>query len=279
MTVESTTGLLRIGKVCDQLRDEFPDISVSKLRFLADKGIVVPSRTHSGYRMYSADQVDAIRQALRMQRDEFLPLKIIKAELAVRLQQGRDGADSRASASSGGAAPTLTGVISDAARRAARARNSVSEMPSIDLSTLTREADVAPEFVDDCRANDIIVGVRDDEGVHRFSTDDVEMVKLAASLQRLGIDVRHLRQTVAAMARQGALIEQLAATSLRAPGDAVRERALADIDALTSQLSEFMRIAFVRDVRESTQRITGTGPASRGGASAHQNSAQAAKLL
>src|SRR5690349_4384448 len=74
--------LLTIGTVCGRLRDEFPDVSISKIRYLEDQGLLNPRRTQGGYRLFSEDDVDRLETILRLQRDEFLPLRVIKEELA-----------------------------------------------------------------------------------------------------------------------------------------------------------------------------------------------------
>src|SRR5690242_5783682 len=73
---------LTIGAVCKQLEREFPDISISKIRYLEDQKLLSPRRTQGGYRLYSAGDVDRLRTILRLQRDEFLPLRVIRQELA-----------------------------------------------------------------------------------------------------------------------------------------------------------------------------------------------------
>src|SRR4051794_24946664 len=73
---------LTIGAVCKQLEREFPDISISKIRYLEDQKLLTPRRTQGGYRLYSAPDVDRLRTILRLQRDEFLPLRVIRQELA-----------------------------------------------------------------------------------------------------------------------------------------------------------------------------------------------------
>ena len=73
--------LLTIGSVVDRLRGEFPDISVSKLRYLEEQGLVTPRRTKAGYRLYSQDDFKRLVRVLAMQRDEYLPLKVIRREL------------------------------------------------------------------------------------------------------------------------------------------------------------------------------------------------------
>src|SRR3954451_4422932 len=73
---------LTIGAVCRRLQDEFPDISISKIRYLEDQGLVSPRRTQGGYRLFTEDDVDRLETILRLQRDEFLPLRVIRQELA-----------------------------------------------------------------------------------------------------------------------------------------------------------------------------------------------------
>src|SRR5204862_4954326 len=73
--------LLRIGEVVRRLADEFPDISISKIRYLEDEGLLAPRRTQGGYRLFSEDDLERLRTILRLQREEFLPLRVIKDEL------------------------------------------------------------------------------------------------------------------------------------------------------------------------------------------------------
>src|SRR5436190_9108147 len=74
--------LLTIGTVCRRLQAEFPDISISKIRYLEDQGLLAPRRTEGGYRLFSDDDVERLETILRLQRDEFLPLRVIRQELA-----------------------------------------------------------------------------------------------------------------------------------------------------------------------------------------------------
>jgi len=77
----SRSRLLTIGTVCDRLQDEFPDVSISKIRYLEDQGLLNPRRTQGGYRLFSEDDVERLETILRLQRDEFLPLRVIRDEL------------------------------------------------------------------------------------------------------------------------------------------------------------------------------------------------------
>src|SRR5262245_65013127 len=78
----SRRQLLTIGEVCNRLQDEFPDVSISKIRYLEDQGLLNPRRTEGGYRLFSEDDVERLETILRLQRDEFLPLRVIREELA-----------------------------------------------------------------------------------------------------------------------------------------------------------------------------------------------------
>ncbi len=73
---------MTIGAVCKALEQEFPDISISKIRYLEDQKLLTPRRTPGGYRLYSPSDVQRLRTILRLQRDEFLPLRVIRQELA-----------------------------------------------------------------------------------------------------------------------------------------------------------------------------------------------------
>ena len=83
----TTTASMRIGAVVDALKAEFPDVSVSKVRFLEGEGLIHPTRTASGYRQFTNADVEQVRYILRQQRDHFLPLKVIKEKL-VGLERG-----------------------------------------------------------------------------------------------------------------------------------------------------------------------------------------------
>src|SRR4026209_3065348 len=78
-----------IGAVCRLVADEFPDISISKIRYLEDQGLLAPRRTQGGYRLFTEDDVDRLQTILRLQRDEFLPLRVIRHELTAPTRQPR----------------------------------------------------------------------------------------------------------------------------------------------------------------------------------------------
>ncbi|MGH3104795.1 MAG: MerR family transcriptional regulator, partial [Gaiellaceae bacterium] len=81
--------LLTIGTVCRRLKPEYPDISISKIRYLEDQGLLTPRRTQGGYRLFSEDDVERLRTILQLQRDEFLPLRVIRQELSAQGARGK----------------------------------------------------------------------------------------------------------------------------------------------------------------------------------------------
>ena len=98
---------LTIGAVCKQLDREFPDISISKIRYLEDQKLLAPRRTPGGYRLYAPADVDRLRTILRLQRDEFLPLRVIRQELAAGRTDTEVARPEAASESRGGARRTF----------------------------------------------------------------------------------------------------------------------------------------------------------------------------
>lgn len=257
MTSGTEERRYRIGQVCELLREEFPDISISKLRFLQDKGIVEPERTPGGYRMYSSRDIAALRVALHMQRDQFMPLRVIREELRRRLDAAPSAAaggrsDALASSGTGMSRPVGTMPTAGAVRLG-------EDEQLVSAEAVVRAAGITHEFLEACRGADIVTGRRDADGLVLYTSDEVGLVTLAKALSELGLDVRHLRQAAMAMSRQGAIVEQYASAMLRAPRDDSRERALRTVETLTGQLAEFLRIAFVRDVKLMTARATGTG--------------------
>src|SRR6476619_4000198 len=82
MATASKTRMLTIGTVCRMLKDDFPDISISKIRYLEDQGLLAPRRTQGGYRLFSEEDLERLETILRLQRDEFLPLRVIRQELS-----------------------------------------------------------------------------------------------------------------------------------------------------------------------------------------------------
>jgi DNA-binding transcriptional MerR regulator len=214
-----------IGAVCERLRAEFPDISISKIRYLEDQGLLSPRRTRGGYRLFSESDVERLETILRLQRDEFLPLRVIRDSLDVR-----------------GTTP--------AKRRPPALRDPGGE---IDLPSLCQRAGITPDFARRLEEYDLVTP-RIEAGERIYRESDVEIAAACGRLARHGLDARHLRAFRTAAGRQSALLEQLVATGLRSRDLERRRAALDDLEALAGVATERAQHLLVRDLRDAAER-------------------------
>jgi DNA-binding transcriptional MerR regulator len=220
-------GLRTIGVVCEQLRDEFPDISVSKIRYLEDQGLIAPKRTRGGYRLFSPDDIERLSTILRLQRDEFLPLRVIREAL--------DG----------------PGTSADRTRR--RSVGLTEREDEIDIAELCERASVSPDFVRELEEYGVVL-CRIDAGERLYPESEADIAAACSRLARFGIDARHLRTFLTATGRQAALVEQLVAPGLRSRNPERRKSALDDLELLARVAQELSHLLFLRDVRGAVER-------------------------
>jgi DNA-binding transcriptional MerR regulator len=218
--------LRTIGSVCEELREQFPDVSVSKIRYLEDQGLISPRRTRGGYRLFAPDDIDRLTTILRLQRDEFLPLRVIREEL--------DGPGA-----------------SDRTRR--RSVGLLGREGVIDESELCERASVPPELVRQLEEFGLVVS-RSEGGERLYAESEADIAAACARLARFGVDARHLRTFLTAAGRQSALVEQIVAPGLRSRNPERRKNALEDIEALSRVSQELSHLLFVRDVRATVER-------------------------
>jgi DNA-binding transcriptional MerR regulator len=216
---------LTIGAVRDRLTDEFPDISISKIRYLEGRGLLVPRRTQSGYRLYSDDDVERLRTILRLQRDEFLPLRVIREELASpgakrRTQSRKRGAD---------------GVFA-------------TPEPEIDLRTLCERTGVDAAFVRELEDYGLLEP-RVEDGDRRYPEPDVDVVEACTRLARYGIEPRNLRALRNGASSAAGLLEQIVTPALRSRNPERRLAGLEDLEALATASQELSQLLFWRALR------------------------------
>ena len=227
-TTEPATAQPRlhtIGAVCERLRGEFPDISISKIRYLEDQGLLRPRRTRGGYRLFSEGDVERLETILRLQRDEFLPLRVIRAALDTRGTQSPK-------------------------RRSPALHDAGTE---IDLPGFCDRAGISPDFARRLEEYDLVTP-RIEAGDRIYRESDVEIAAACGRLARHGLDARHLRAFRTAAGRQSALLEQLVATGLRSRDLERRRAALDDLEALAAVATELAQHLLVRDLREASER-------------------------
>ena len=190
--------LLTIGTVCTRLQPEFPDISISKIRYLEDQGLLAPRRTQSGYRLFSEDDVERLETILRLQRDEFLPLRVIRQELASPSGAGKE-------------------------RRRRRAVGLADPDDELDLGELCERAAITSELARELEEYGLLQPRA--RGRREALPGRGRRVAVAcAKLARFGISARHLRTFRTAADREAGLLEQLVApvAALAQPGAARR---------------------------------------------------------
>jgi DNA-binding transcriptional MerR regulator len=225
---------LTIGEVLGELKEEFEDITISKIRFLESEGLIQPDRTESGYRKFSDSDIERLRYVLRTQRDRYLPLKVIREELE-QLDAGRT-VEPKApppppNGKSGGRAPAEP-VVDDLA-------------PTADLDTagLCGATGLEPAQIRSLADHGIL---RSEEP---FDGDDLRVAQAAAALIELGLEPRHLRMYRQFADREVALCEQLVGPLLKQRNPDSRRLAAERADALTRRGAELQRLLLGRDVR------------------------------
>jgi DNA-binding transcriptional MerR regulator len=218
--------MLTIGAVCRRLHDEFPDISISKIRYLEDQGLLAPRRTRGGYRLFADDDVERLETILRLQRDEFLPLRVIREELA--LPYGKDRKRRR---------PAGLAVPED----------------EIDLDELCERSGATPELAKELEDFGLLIS-RSEGGQRLYGDADADIAAACVQLQRFGIDPRHLRTFRTAADRQASLLDQLVAPALRSRNPERRASGMQDLQRLTELAQELSQLLFWRNVRDSAAR-------------------------
>jgi DNA-binding transcriptional MerR regulator len=199
MSAEPARAYFGIGEVLAQLRAEFPDVSVSKIRFLETEGLIQPARSPSGYRKFATADVERLRYILIAQRDRYLPLRVIKDQLDAG---GQDRSPRRLSR------PQV-----------------LADWPADQAGPLTRRELLEATGLDEARLAEL-----EDFGLVRrngrqYGPDALAATRAIVALDRYGVQARHLRVLRASAERETALIEQVVAPTLRQRSPGARDRA------------------------------------------------------
>ncbi|MEH3052680.1 MAG: MerR family transcriptional regulator [Patulibacter minatonensis] len=237
-----------IGAVCQTLRQEFPDISISKIRYLEDQRLLTPERTPGGYRLYSQGDIDRLRSILRMQRDEFLPLRIIRQELAAGRGTAREAAPT--------ADPRPAGTTVDGQTATGQQRQ--TNVSVLSKGSYHRQSDVLAEARADERLLKeladfgLIAGTAGKDGSTLYDDAEREIVFAAAALSRYGIGARHLRTFRSSADREAGLLQQLLGPALQSRNPERRKEAVDVLDDLAVTVSRLSHLLLVRDLRRLT---------------------------
>jgi hypothetical protein len=262
----SSAGTMSIGEVLAVLKPEFADITVSKIRFLEGAGLVRPDRSASGYRMFSEDDVARLRFVLRAQRDQYLPLRVIRQRLADLEAVGGLYAKGGPAAGEGqeGVADTSASAGGEPAAPAQRPAEGAATTPraapeaSISASGLLRSAPSDAQFTRDeiCRAAGATVeqlaelesyGLVSPRGTGErgswYNGDDLVLLRLARDLGAYGLEARHLRMYKTFAEREAALFEQVVAPLVRQRNPDARARARETLEDLADLGSRMRNLA------------------------------------
>jgi DNA-binding transcriptional MerR regulator len=227
---------LTIGAVCKALAQEFPDISISKIRYLEDQKLLAPRRTPGGYRLYTQGDVARLRTILRMQRDEFLPLRIIRQELAA----GRSGEE----------APEPGRLPREAVR---------VWRPSVSVRASAGALYSMEDVLDDTKADAELVRELEDYGVVKgelrggaryFDETEREIIAAVAELARYGVGGRNLRVFRSSADREANLLQQILAPALRSRNAQRRKEAVEALENLAAVATHLKHLLLVRDLRK-----------------------------
>ncbi|HEX4819189.1 MAG TPA: MerR family transcriptional regulator [Acidimicrobiales bacterium] len=271
---------LSIGEVLALLQEEFPDITISKIRFLESQGLLDPERTPSGYRKFYEPDIERLRWILRQQRENFLPLRVIKD----RLQSGgappaarppEPSAPAQPSSPAPTAAPTAPPRVAEPAPRPAPAptpaasrpdpvRPPLSEQPpppgpgSLDSGptavSLTRD-----ELANACGLHERTLAELERYGLITgrpmgrdtlYDEEALVVARLAASFMRFGVEARHLRMYKVSAEREASFFEQVVLPLVKQRNPAARQQAVTNLGELTS-LGESLRAAMLRQALRS----------------------------
>jgi DNA-binding transcriptional MerR regulator len=223
-----------IGTVCKALQQEFPDISISKIRYLEDQKLLAPRRTQGGYRLYNQTDIQRLRTILRLQRDEFLPLRVIRQELA----GGRSEREVAAPAPDGRSVRRTQTLVSTRDSGALYSLEDVVEETGADAG-LVRELVEYGVIKGDLRA-----------GVRYFDETEREIVRAVSELARYGVGGRNLRVFRSSADREAQLLQSILAPALRSRNPERRREAIDALENLASVTTHLKHLLLIRDLRK-----------------------------
>jgi DNA-binding transcriptional MerR regulator len=229
-----------IGAVCKALVQEFPDISISKIRYLEDQKLLTPRRTQGGYRLYTQNDITRLRTILRLQRDEFLPLRVIRQELA--------GGRTERDVDPGGLG------ASGAAKRIGARRSAVAvrdQGAQYSLQDVVEDTGADPQLIRELVDFGVIKG-ESREGTRYFDETEREIIRAVSELARYGVGGRNLRVFRSSADREAQLLQSILAPALRSRNPERRREAIEALENLASVTTHLKHLLLIRDLRRIT---------------------------
>jgi len=233
-----TRNYQSIGEVLVAVKTEFPDITISKIRFLEAEGLIEPERTPSGYRKFYVDDVDRLKSILRMQRDEYLPLKVIKERL-LKQESDDEGFDEEGGSRNGES--ETTGGAEDLAEAPTGLQMSLEEMSAA--------TGVERDRIKELESFGIVCSHGPD-GARYYDGDDYIVLSIVKDFFRFGVEPRHLTMYKHFEEREADFFETIVAPTLRQKNPDARRaasQALADLAVTSRKLKQALLRSNLRD--------------------------------
>ena len=233
-----TRNYQSIGEVLVAVKTEFPDITISKIRFLESEGLITPERTPSGYRKFYVDDVDRLKSILRMQRDEYLPLKVIKERL-VQSDAGGEGSEvDLEGASAGGEGASVSEELAEAPTGLQMSLEEMSAATGVDRERIKELESFG------------IVCTHGPEGGRYYDGEDYIVLSIVKDFLRHGIEPRHLTMYKHFADRESSFFEALVAPTLRQRNPDARRAATQTLTDLSVTSRKFKQALLRNALRE-----------------------------
>jgi DNA-binding transcriptional MerR regulator len=232
--MEDNKEKMSIGDLLKSLKSEFPDLTISKIRFLEGEGLINPERTASGYRKFSPSDAQRLRFILKLQRDKYLPLKVIREKID-ELESGKVRA--------GDLVPGMHGSLEVG-----------EELTAYDDSTLLKENvpqafDVTMSFVETLEDYGIICSHEGEEGT-LYNKDDIKILRIAKEFSRYGLEPRHMRMYENLTDREAMTFEQIILPALKSKDPEAKRRALDNLLQLVNLSRELKDLLLKNRVKD-----------------------------
>jgi DNA-binding transcriptional MerR regulator len=232
-----TRNYQSIGEVLVAVKTEFPDITISKIRFLESEGLITPERTPSGYRKFYSDDVDRLKSILRMQRDEYLPLKVIKERLA-RSDSGEDGEGLEVEATADGDGAAAVEELAEAPTGLQMSLEEMSAATGVDRDRIKELESFG------------IVCTHGPEGARYYDGEDYIVLSIVKDFLRHGIEPRHLTMYKHFADRESSFFEALVAPTLRQRNPDARRAATQTLTDLSVTSRKFKQALLRNALRD-----------------------------
>ena len=231
-SADNRGNALTIGAVVKVLQQEFRDISISKIRYLEEEKLISPKRTAGGYRLYSKADVERLRTILTLQRDEFLPLKVIRQELSRK----------------------ATVAVRPAGTRRFKKislKTPAAETQSYTLEEALETSGAGTDLVRELEEYGLITG-SSRGGVKHYDQTDVEVMAAASDLARYGIAARNLKTLKSSVDRESSLLLQILSPALRSQNPQARKEGISALENLATVSSHLKHLLLIKELRNFT---------------------------